>query len=358
MRCFKIKAHALFIWWLMATGMLAAQNHKELADQKIAEAINLMDQGYVDESIRLINEALKLHESSDYYYELGYAYYLKQDYVKAIEIVKPLLRKKDAKDIYFQFVGNCYDYTGNKQKAIDTYLSGLKKFPFSGRLYLELGTMYAMDQDYNKAVEYYEKGIDAEPGFPSNYYRLAQLFLSSDDKYWGLIYGELFMNLERNTPRTADVSRWLYNTYAKNITFPSDTTVSVILASRTIYFSGKKLQIPYGLSVYVPLLSVAARGENAITLAALNRIRSRFTESYFLHNRHIEYPNVLFNYHKNLMELGHFEAYNYWILSEGNDHEFNEWLNENNEKWDAFISWFRGNPIHIDHTNKFLRSQY
>lgn len=72
--------------------------------------------------------------------------------------------------------------------------------------------MYALIEDYDRAVSYYEKGVYVEPAYSSNYYRLAQLFLSSKDKFWGLIYGEIFMNLERNSQRTEEMSKWLFNT--------------------------------------------------------------------------------------------------------------------------------------------------
>ena len=59
--------------------------------------------------------------------------------------------------------------------------------PTSGKLYLELGGMYLHTKEYDKAISYYEKGIDVEPGYPSNYYRLAKIFLNSDEEVWGMI---------------------------------------------------------------------------------------------------------------------------------------------------------------------------
>lgn len=340
------------------TNNSVAQSKKQEAEKKIVEAIRLMDQGYVDESIGLINEAITLDPQPDYQYELGYAYYLKEDYNRVISIIKPLLGKKEAKDLYFQLLGNSYDLIGNRSKAIAIYQNGLKKFPNSGKLHLELGTMYAMIEDYDKAVSYYEKGVRVEPTYPSNYYRLAQLFLSSKDKFWGLIYGEIFMNLERNSRRTEEVSKWLFDTYASAIHFPSDTSVSVNISNNVIHFSGKDFKLPYGIGIYLPLLTLAVNEERSITLASLNRIRTRFIESYFLNNHDKKYPNVLFAYNKQLIDLGFFEAYNYWILASGNGHEFQLWLNQNEEKWKAFIDWFIDNPILINHQNKFLRTLF
>lgn len=81
-----------------------------------------MDQGYVDESIGLINEAIALDAQPDYQYELGYAYYLKQDYNRVIKIIQPLLNEKETRDLYFQLLGNSYDLGGDRNKAIATYI--------------------------------------------------------------------------------------------------------------------------------------------------------------------------------------------------------------------------------------------
>lgn len=234
----------------------------------------------------------------------------------------------------------------------------MKKFPNSGKLHLELGTMYALIEDYDRAVSYYEKGVYVEPAYSSNYYRLAQLFLSSKDKFWGLIYGEIFMNLERNSQRTEEMSKWLFNTYLSAIQFPSDTSVSVNISNNIILFSGKDFKVPYGIGIYLPLITLSVHNETSVTLASLNRIRTRFIESYFMNNHDKKYPNVLFHYNKQLIELGFFEAYNYWILGGGSDYEFQEWVNQNEEKWKAFIDWFKDNPIDINHQNKFLRTNY
>ena len=54
--------------------------------------------------------------------------------------------------------------------------------------------------------------------FPSNFYRLALLYLSSSDKLSGLIYAEIFMNLKRSTQRTKEMSKLIYETYKGAIT--------------------------------------------------------------------------------------------------------------------------------------------
>jgi len=119
-----------------------SQNNKEIALTKGREAIKLMDEGKLDESILLLNDAKKLDsERFDYPYELAYAYYLKKDYQGAIKILETKTEHKDVKPQLFQLLGNSYDIIEKPEKAFEVYNSGLKKFPNSGLLELEKGNV-------------------------------------------------------------------------------------------------------------------------------------------------------------------------------------------------------------------------
>src|SRR5690606_10686824 len=113
------------------------------------------------------------------------------------------------------------------QKAIQVYEDGLKKFPLSGKLYLERGTMELKREDLDAALKYYEMGIKVDPNFPSNYYWASRIYSYTTETVWTLIYGELFMNLERNTKRTAEISKLLYDTYVESIQIDSDTSFNL-----------------------------------------------------------------------------------------------------------------------------------
>ena len=52
------------------------------------------------------------------------------------------------------------------------------------------------------------------------------------------------------------------------------------------------------------------------------------------------------------------EAYNYWILMEGNPDDSGAWIDAHGDEWDAFFDWFRENPMEIDRTHRFHRCMY
>jgi tetratricopeptide (TPR) repeat protein len=339
-----------------------SQSDKETALIKAKEAIKLMDEGKLDESIKLLEEAEKLDsEKFNYPYEKAYAYYLKQDYNKAIKISETVKKHKNVMPELFQLMGNSYDILEKPEKALEVYDEGLKKFPNAGMLYLEKGNVYWNKKNYEKALPFYEKGIEVNPMFPSNYFRAAKIYCNSSEEVWGMIYGEIFINLERNSDRTYEISKLLFDTYKREIKFKSETTTEVSFSKNTFINvndlgNGKQFKLPFTM-VYEPTLLLAVTGEKSIDLNSLNNIRQSFIKNLISFNHNKTNPNVLFDYQIKMSERGDFEAYNYWLLSNGDKENFDKWMEKNKEKWDKFVKWFTVNKIKIDDTNKFLRSE-
>lgn len=340
------------------------QTNKEKALAKGQEAINLMDNGKLDESIKLLEEAQKLDpDRFDYPYEMAYANYAKEDYKSAIKILEKNADHKDVTDRLFQLLGNSYDALGKSDKAFEAYDAGLKKFPNSGMIYLEKGNVHWNKKEYDKALPFYEKGIEVDPRFPSNYYRAARIYCGSTEEVWGMIYGEIFMNIERNSKRTSEISKLLFDTYKSEIKFSSDTSFSVSFSKNaTININDLKgpgkMKLPFGVGVYEPTLMFSMLSTNSIDINSLDIIRNAFIDNYFKNGHDKAYPNALFSYQKQIKEAGHIEAYNHWILMKGDEDGFDKWYSTNKEKWDSFVTWFSDNGLEINDKNKFYRGQY
>ncbi len=350
--------------FLIAGQIAFGQTNKEKALEKGNQAVKLEDDGKVDEAIKLLEEAQKLDpDNYNYPYELAYAYYATKDYKKAIKYLEGILKNKDINDRVYQLLGNCYDNIDKGDKAIETYEEGLRKFPNSGNLYLEMGVMQMGKKDYNKALGYYEKGIEVAPKFSSNYYWAAKIYCSSTEEVWGMIYGELFMNMERNSKRTAEVSKLLFDTYKSEIKFSSDTSFSVSFSKTSVINvddlkDPSKMKLPYGVGVYEPTLMFSMFSAKVIDISSLDEIRSSFVDNYFMKGNDKTYPNILFSFQKQIKEAGHMEAYNHWVLMKGDEDGFDKWQTANKGKWEAFTKWFSDNKIQIDDTHKFYSGQY
>jgi len=356
-----MKSYLIIVSLIFSSLYLFAQDQKE-AEELAMEAIQLMDEEKFDQSIELLEKCIELNPENIavYRYEIAYANYSNENYKKAIKILEDMIDKDQTFDKVYQMLGNAYDLKGKESKAIETYDKGLTLYPGSGILHLERGYMELEKKNYNEALYYYEEGIKAEPGFSSNYFYATSIFLNSEEEVWGMIYGELFMNIERGSDRTPMISKALYDIYKSQILFENDTSISISFSNNNTIevdenFDTESFKLPFGIGVYEPLLLMSAIGEDSISIAALNRMRTKFLEEYYEKDHHKEYPNVLFEYQKKIEEAGHLEAYNYWIMLKGNETEFNEWYEKNIRKWDDFLEWFKKNPIEIDSENYFIR---
>jgi len=355
---------------LIFIGMLSVcysqtKEDKTKAYEMAGEAIKLMDAGDYDKSIDMLTECEALDPKNYIYpYEIGYAYLFKKDYKKATKIFKKVVNYEGCTDECYTMLGNAYDMNSQSDKAIDAYHEGLKRFPNSGRLYFELGVAFEGQKEYNKALDSYENGIAVLPSYASNYHTVSFLFGAyTDEKIWGLMYGELFANIERGSKKTEEVSRLLHNVYTTSINIESKTEASVSFTKSMemqLPKKGEEMKMPFGM-VYEMTMILAVTPElskKEIKIEELSRIRTNFIKSWFENNRQDDYPNILFDWHKKLIDLDHFEAYNYWLLMKGNEKEFEFWMANNGPKWDAFIKWFTDNPMKIDDQNKFHRLQY
>jgi tetratricopeptide (TPR) repeat protein len=352
--------YLLLLLLLSFQELLFSQNKLPVKNQKVEMAIDLMENGNPDEAIIMLENAKKPDPNNFIYdYEIAFAYYIKKDYKKSLAIYKKVIKYNNADDQCYQMLGNLYDINGKPQKAIDAYDEGLKKFPGSGRLYLEKGNIYWNERNLSKALTYYEKGIQVDPMFPSNYFRATLLYCNSTEKVWGMIFGEIFLNLERNSARTKEISKLLFDTYKSQITFYNKNEAEVnFCAIPNIQIKKAteidSIKLPFGGCVYEPLMSLSAAEEKEINLNSLNRIRTKFISNYF-NQYFIKYPNVLFSFNKKMLDAGQFEAYNYWLLMAGDFDSFNSWKSNNLEKWNSFIVWYTENIIQINEVNKFIK---
>lgn len=328
------------------------------------EAVLMMNDGKVDEAIKLLEEAHQLApDIYNFEYEIAYGYYQKKEYKKALDVMKKVVKYKGVNDQVYQLLGNLYDMNGDSSMALQTYQDGLKVFPSSGRLYLEQGNVYYDKKMYAKALPYYEKGISVDPMFPSNYFRAAILFLSTEEEVWGMMYGELFILLEPNTDRTTMISKMLYDTYKSEIKRTSDTSYSVSFTKMGNYVNAEdaldsNFKLPFSTMVYEATMSIGVGLVDSLNLDGFCNIRAIMLEQFYKMNFDKQYANVLFDYQKKVKDAGLLDTYNHWVLLGGDTEEFAKWYDKHKDDVSKFASWYSSNKIEITKDNVFLRDKY
>lgn len=293
-------------------------------------------------------------------YERLYNLYQLGRYDEIIKKRKFLLKHKFSNERTYQLIGNSYDLSGNRKEAAKVYLEGLKRFPASGALYLELGNLSLMDSDYQKALEYYNKGIVVQPDFASNYYRAARLYLSSENgKVWGLVYAESAILLApSNESRHEDMAAMMIDCLKRSITINlgDSTKLSVkLVPDRGITIdkeSGKVyLAFPgiYEGAMSKPLMKLlAGKIPLVFDIPQLIDIRRGAVESYFSVTDNI-YGNSMYllEFQKKVIEAGHWDAYNYFLFMPCYPDEFETWYASHRADLEAFIDWFNNAPYRL-----------
>lgn len=337
-----------------------AQPEREKAIGLKNQAIELMDNGKIDESLKLLEQAQKLDPNYiNIPYEIAYAYQLIKNYDKCIETAKPLLKHPDVFDQVYQLIGNSYDLKGDKVKAIKIYDKGIKKFPNSGKLYLEKGIVLASQEKWIEALDVWEHGIIADPKHSSNYYYASQVLAQTDEKIWGIYYGEIFLNLEPNTQRTAQISKLLFDTY--KICLPTDNDKWGLKfshkATHIVLGNFKDLKFSFE-TIHNLAMEQGYKGvEPKFTIDNLIKIRRQFLEKWNS-DYSSRYPNLIFDYHNQLIKNNMFESYIYWLLKDGANKEFQEWKSKNEFSYNNFIEWFIENPMTFSDDRKTNRYSY
>ncbi|MCQ2142523.1 MAG: tetratricopeptide repeat protein [Bacteroidales bacterium] len=343
-----MKRFLLFFVVILSTAfVLYAQEVSPEDEGQYKLALEYSDNGNANKAIAIYNQLLEKYPGNCHFlYELAYCHYVKQDFKRAAKILGKAEKGENALAIMYALDGNCLDEMGKPKKAIQEYLEGLERCAGCGQLYLDLGTSLRSMGDYDSAVELYTKGIEADPHYSSNYYRISQLLCMSNEPVWGIIYGEIHELLSPNSRRSEELSKAIYDAYNANMKMENDSTYHVSLTSKnSVSMNGiGEPEIPFEL-IYEACISSPGdidiiREKGHMDMLSLVEARRNFLTKCFASELNQEFLYPIFKYQQMVLEAGHWEAYNMWLLRKGDDVEFAAWLNANEDKFNAFVDWY------------------
>ncbi len=293
-----------------------------------------MRQGdYANASLILVRALQKYPNNIEISKDLAYDYYLQKENEKALQVIKPLLENDNADDQTYQIAGTIYKALGQQKDADKMYKKALKAFPESGALYNDYGELLWSGRDGN-AIKIWEKGIEMDPSYGNNYYNACKYYFLTTDKIWCILYGEIFINIESFTYRTAEIKNILLDGYKKLF-------ADVDLLGGTKDKNGFEVAF---LTTMNKQNSVAIRGLNAETLTM---IRTRFILDWDT-SYAAKFPFRLFELQENLLKEGLFPAYDQWIFGAAqNLSAYQNWTGVHNEEYLAFNKFQQGRIFKI-----------
>ena len=313
-----------------------AQTSKELRET----ASLFMRQNDYANAILVLNRAAAMEpQNMAVQKDLSLAYSHQKQNDKALDAIRKVIDSDEADDQSFQIAGTIYKDLADPREAERVYKKGIKKYPSSGPLYSELGELMMAQQDYS-AIKQWEKGIEADPSYSKNYFNAAKFYYLTSDPLWSLIYGEVFINLEPFSNRTPEMKTVLLAGY-KKLFATADLT------------DGVKNKNSFEYAVRETLGKQASVSTYGITTPSLTMIRTRFILDWFHSDYSDKYNFQLFDYQKDLLRSGLFEAYDQWVFgSVENLTAYQTWVNTHSEDNKALLALQKNRIL------KFPQGQY
>lgn len=293
-------------------------------------AKTFMRSGDFDNAIIVLSRALLQDPKNlEMNKDLVLSYFFKRDYVKALDGVKTLIDRDDADVVTYQIAGNVYKALEEAKECEKLYKKALKKFPKSGSLYSEYGELLWALKDFS-AIEQWETGIKIDPGFSGNYYNAALFYFYAKDKVWSLIYGEIFVNMESFGERGAAMKQLLLQGYKEKLFVDPD-----------IMKGEEKNKSEFAKTFLLGMAKQASVANKGVTTEALTMIRTRFILDWYANNA-AKYPFRLFDYQRQLLTEGMFDAYNQWLFGPSeNLAAYDNWTKVHAEEYNGFNAFQR-----------------
>lgn len=288
-------------------------------------AKTFMRAGDFDNAIIVLTRALQSdNKNLEMQKDLVMSYYLKRDYAKALDGVEALIDRDDADVVTYQIAGNVYKALEKAKDCDKLYKKALKKFPKSGPLYSEYGEFLWATKDFS-AIDEWEQGIKVDPAYSGNYYNAAMFYFYAKDKVWSLIYGEIFINMESMGERGAAMKQLLLQGYKEKLFADAD-----IMKGEENNKSGFAKAFLTGIG------KQASLADKGITTETLTMIRTRFILDWFAINS-AKYPFRLFDFHRQLLQEGMFNAYNQWLFGPvENLAAYENWTKTHTQEYNEF----------------------
>jgi tetratricopeptide (TPR) repeat protein len=289
-------------------------------------AKTFMRSGEFDNAIVVLVRALDKDKNNlDLQKDLVLCYYSKRDFAKALDGAKALLDRDDADVVVYQIAGDVYKALEQPKDCERVYKKGLKKFPKSGPLYSEYGELLWAMKDYS-AIDQWEKGIQIDPAYAGNYYNASMYYFYTKDKVWSLLYGEIFVNMESLTDRATAIKQLLLKGYKEKLFAEVDPMKGE-----------EKNKSEFAKAILQGMSKQSSLANKGITIESLTMILSRFILDWYAGTNATKFPFKLFDFQRQLLEEGMFDAYNQWLFGPVEDlAAYDSWTKTHADQYTAF----------------------
>lgn len=315
-----------FIGFLFLSATVIAQD----ADALHETGRGFMRQGDFPSALQALNKALELKPNDvDILKDKAFVYYLQRDFTNTIDITKKLVVRENADAQCFQILGLAYKAIAETKEAEKMYKQALTRFPKSGALNCDYGE-FLSPTNPAEAIKYWEKGIEGDPNYSGNYYLATKYYAQKGNIIWGLLYAEIFVNIESLSKRSEEIKTILYGGYKK------------LFDDVSILDNAKTNGTPFEKAVAQNLNNLTSFGRFEISPEMLTALRTRFILNWYNSEETKKFPYPLFEYQRKLLRNGSFDAYNQWLIGTNADaQKYTQWVQQHGDEVKAFQQYQR-----------------
>jgi len=324
-RCFYLIA---FLLCSPVTGALAQISwpSPEVA-QMYQQARGLMTSGSFTRAIVAYQQLVPLAPGvMEVYRDLGRLYYLTGAYEEANKTLSSVINSNAADKETYQIAAASYAVQKEYKKARSILQQGIERFPHAGLLYHELGKQHEDRDEREQALAAWLDGIEADPAYHVNYYEAARTYMATGSMVWAILYGEIFLTREHQTPRAQETRKLMLAAYKRLYRAPRHRTAPEYGKSRA-----ETPPKSFEEAVERTLLKLAPVVSDGFSTENLIMLRTRFIMAWDQTYAR-QYPFSLFDWHDRLLQQGYFDAYNQWLLG----------VAENAQAYEAWTSFHKG----------------
>lgn len=322
---------------------ISQQSMDQKIDELVANGVAMVGKKQYLEATVVFDKALKLNpKSTNARYEKSIALIMANQPAEAKDILLSIVSEGLANEMCYQLLSTVLHDGYGWKKALEILDEGLVKFPNSGRLHNEYGVIYMGQEEYDKALEWWFKGVKAEPAYTANYAMISRIYAHKPTRLWSLVYGELYLVTEFSDAKAGNISHLLFGTYRKCINLKIDSIRSSGFCGYQELDTTKNSFKNTFCSLVDPLVAqMKASGDTTRNIARLVDLRIAMLSAW--RKQTTVRDSVFFGWWNAVDKAGMFKPYSYFILSQGAQDEFKEYVKSNKVEFKQFLTWLAKN---------------
>ena len=178
----------------------AVYNSRHTRVNQYNMAMVAMDEGNLDLSMAIIGNMTPNKFDGDYQRVLGRYYYLRGDYLRALDYLDRAIQLRKYNSLYFWQRGMVYIGLTKYDKALDDMRRAYNLDNSSLRVLDGLAFLFTTFQQYDSSIYYARKLVGLDSNQPGAFYILARSYLMKRDMANARRYADQFIRMTEGNP--------------------------------------------------------------------------------------------------------------------------------------------------------------